>query len=154
LNTGLVGLGYWGPNLLRVLYDLPGVDVSWICDLDEDRLARYGRRYPATRTTQDVDDLLNDPQLDAILIATPIFTHADLARASLQAGKHTFVEKPLAPSSDEAEELIALADERELTLMCGQTFLYSPPVRALKGFIERGELGKIFFISCPARCRG
>ena len=147
IKTGLVGLGYWGPNLLRVLYDLPDVEVTRICDLDEDRLSRYGRRYPATTTTTRIEDLFDDPELDAILIATPIFTHADLARRSLEAGKHTFVEKPLAPSSTEADELIELAAARELTLMCGQTFLYSPPVRALKGYIDRGDLGRIFFIS-------
>ena len=147
MKTGLVGLGYWGPNLLRVLYDLPDIDVSWICDLEEDRLERFGRRYPATRTTTRFYELLEDPELDAVLIATPIFTHADLARRSLEAGKHTFVEKPLAPSSAEADELIELAASRDLTLMCGQTFLYSPPVRALKDYIDRGDLGQIFFIS-------
>ena len=147
IKTGLVGLGYWGPNLLRVMYDLPGVDVSWICDLDEDRLARYGRRYPATKPTTEMDDLLGDDDLDAILIATPIFTHAELAWRSLEAGKHTFVEKPLAPSSREADDLIDLAAGRDLTLMCGQTFLYSPPVRTLKEYIDRGDLGRIFFIS-------
>jgi predicted dehydrogenase len=129
------------------MYDLPGVDVSWICDLDEDRLARYGRRYPATTSTTQIDDLLGDDDLDAILIATPIFTHADLARRSLEAGKHTFVEKPLAPSSREADDLIDLAAGRDLTLMCGQTFLYSPPVRTLKEYLDRGDLGRIFFIS-------
>jgi predicted dehydrogenase len=144
---GLVGLGYWGPNLLRVLSEMESVDVAWICDLDADRLARYGRRHPVTRTTSDYDDLLNDDALDAILIATPVFTHFELASAALRAGKHTFVEKPLAPSVAEADELIDLAEQNARQLMCGQTFLYSPPVRAVKRMLGAGELGDLFFIS-------
>src|SRR3954451_2977941 len=129
------------------MYDLDGVDVAWICDLDDDRLERYGRRYPATRTTSKIDDLLADDDWDAVVIATPIFTHGDLAQRALSAGKHTFVEKPLAASASEADALIGLAADTGLTVMCGQTFLYSPPVRALKGYVDRGELGDIFFIS-------
>jgi predicted dehydrogenase len=147
VRVGLVGLGYWGPNLLRVLADLPEVEVAWICDLDETRLRRYARRYPATRTTRRFEDLLADPGLDAILIATPVFTHFDLAARSLAAGKHTFVEKPLALSVADADRLLDLAAERRLTLMCGHTFLYSPPVRHIRGMLDRGELGDIYFIS-------
>jgi predicted dehydrogenase len=147
IRVGLVGLGYWGPNLLRVLADLPPVEVTWICDLDEARLRRYARRYPATRPTRRFDDLLADPGLDAILIATPVFTHFDLASRSLAAGKHTFVEKPLALSVADADRLLDLAAERGLTLMCGHTFLYSPPVRHIRGMLDRGELGDIYFIS-------
>src|SRR4051812_48730735 len=147
LRVGLAGLGYWGPNLLRVLSEMDSVEVAWICDLDPDRLGRFGRRNPAARTTSDYDDLLNDDALDAILVATPVFTHFDLASAALRAGKHTFVEKPLAPSVTEADELIDLAEERGLQLMCGQTFLYSPPVRAVKRMLDSGELGDVFFIS-------
>src|SRR3954451_10087987 len=111
LRMGLVGLGCWGPNLLRVMSEMESVEVAWICDLDGDRLARFGRRHPVARTTSSYDDLLNDAALDAILIATPVFTHFDLASAALRAGKHTFVEKPLAPSVSEADELIELAEE-------------------------------------------
>jgi predicted dehydrogenase len=147
LTVGLVGLGYWGPNLLRVLIEMPDVEVSWICDLDSDRLDRFGRRYPSVATTRRYDDLLADPDLDAVVIATPVFTHHYLASQALQAGKHTFVEKPLAPSGDEAAELCTIADDGGLVLMCGQTFVYSPPVRAVKGLLDRGELGELFFIS-------
>jgi len=147
LTFGLVGLGYWGPNLLRVLADLPGVRVKWICDLDAERLERFGRRYPATRQTTDFDDLLADEQLDAILIATPVFTHSDLASSSLRAGKHTFVEKPLAPSTAEADELLELAGLNDRVLLCGHTFTYSPAVRAVKALIDADELGELFFIS-------
>jgi predicted dehydrogenase len=142
-----VGLGYWGPNLLRGLIEQPRVDLRYICDLDEARLDNFSRRYPGAAPTGRYDDLLEDPQLDAIVIATPVFTHFELAAAALNAGKHTFVEKPLAPSAAQATELIDLAGERDLRLMCGQTFLYSPPVREVKRLIETNELGDIFFIS-------
>jgi predicted dehydrogenase len=144
---GIVGLGYWGPNLLRVLAEAPGVRVKWICDLDDDRLKRLGRRYPTVSPTHRFDDILEDPDVDAVVIATPVFTHHYLASHALRAGKHTFVEKPLAPSTEEAVELSNLADRSGLVLMCGQTFIYSPPVRAVKAMLDRKELGEIYFIS-------
>ena len=147
LSVGLVGLGYWGPNLLRGLVELPGVEVRYVCDLDAERLSTFARRYPGVTPTESYEELLADELLDAIVIATPVFTHFELAAASLAAGKHTFVEKPFAPSASQARELIELADERDLRLMCGQTFLYSPAVRAIKRLIETDELGEIFFIS-------
>jgi predicted dehydrogenase len=147
LRAGLVGLGYWGPNLLRGLVEQPGVDVSYLCDLDEERLSVVSRRYPQAIPTTAYEDLLEDPALDAILIATPVFTHFELAASALNAGKHAFVEKPLAPSGAEAGELIELAESRDVRLMCGQTFLYSPAVRAIKRLIDLNELGEIFFIS-------
>ena len=147
LRFGLIGLGYWGPNLLRVLSDMTEAEVAWICDLDELRLERFGRRYPGARKTTSVEDLFDDGELDATLIATPVFTHFDLASRSLRAGKHTFVEKPLASSSEEAAELLGLAEEHGRTLMCGHTFVYSPPVRAVKALLDAEELGEIFFIS-------
>jgi predicted dehydrogenase len=147
LVLGIVGLGYWGPNLTRVVAETQGVRLKWLCDLDSERLERFGRRYPASAMTSDVDEVLSDDEVDAVLIATPVFTHFDLALSSLRAGKHTFVEKPLAPSSHEAEALVDLARTDRLTLMCGHTFVYSPPVRAVKDLIERGELGELLFIS-------
>jgi predicted dehydrogenase len=147
LAIGVVGLGYWGPNLLRGLMELDGVRVSHICDLDADRLADCLRRCPMAEPTDRYEDLLTDPGLDAVVIATPVFTHFELAATALAAGKHVFVEKPFAPSAAQAAELIELAAARELRLMCGQTFLYSPPVRAVKRLIDSGELGEIFFIS-------
>ena len=118
-----------------------------MCDLDTDRLAKYRRRYPAARATTRIDRVLADPDVDAVLIATPVHTHYMLAAQALAAGKHVFVEKPLAQSSELADDLVALARERDLILMCGHTFLYSPPVRAVKRLIEAGTLGDIFFIS-------
>jgi predicted dehydrogenase len=147
LGFGIVGLGYWGPNLLRVLTELADVEVRWICDLDPERLERFGRRYPSVAYTTDADELLGDDEVDALIIATPVFTHFDLAARSLRAKKHTFVEKPLAPSSAEADELLATASSAGLVLMCGHTFVYSPPVLAVKELIQREELGEVFFIS-------
>jgi predicted dehydrogenase len=147
LRLGVVGLGYWGPSLLRVLVEQPGVEVTWICDRDNERLERYARRYPGVRCTRRVDELLADPDVDAVVLATPVFTHSYLARKALMAGKHTFVEKPLASSATEADDLIDIAERMDLVLMCGHTFVYSPPVRAVKAMLDREELGDIFFVS-------
>jgi len=147
LAIGVVGLGYWGPNLLRVLFDLEDVEVRWICDLEEDRLRRFARRYPTAAATTDMDALLEDDGLDAVAIATPVYTHFELARQSLEAGKHTFVEKPLASSTDAATRLLDTAAEQGLELMCGQTFLYSSAVRTVKQMLDSGELGEVFFVS-------
>jgi predicted dehydrogenase len=146
-SVAVVGLGYWGPNLVRVLVERTDVELRWICDTDMSRLERYGRRYPSVRLTHELDEVLDDPDLDGVLLATPVFTHYELGRRCLEAGKHTFVEKPLAPSTAQAEELITLAGARDLALMCGHTFLYSPPVRAVRDLIASGELGKLYFVS-------
>jgi predicted dehydrogenase len=146
-TVGVVGLGYWGPNLLRVLAEMADVRVKWTCDLDRERLDRFRQRYPAIATTRHVETVLDDPEVDAVFLATPVFTHFDLASRSLRADKHTFVEKPLAPTTEMAEELRRLADEHDRRLMCGHTFIYSPPVRTLKRMLEREELGTVFFVS-------
>src|SRR4051794_33066908 len=147
VNVALVGLGYWGPNLLRALFELEDVDVKYICDLDPERLERFSRRYPSARPTRDYDNVLADRSVDAVVIATPVFTHFGLASQALNAGKHVFVEKPMASSSAEAEELIELSDGMDRALMCGHTFLYSPAVRAVKDLLRAGDLGEIYFIS-------
>ena len=146
-SVAVVGLGYWGPNLVRVLIERTDVELRWICDTDVSRLERYGRRYPGVRLTRDLDEVLDDPDLDGVLLATPVFTHYELGRRCLEAGKHTFVEKPLAHSSALAAELIALAGTQDLALMCGHTFLHSPPVRAVRAMIDSGELGNLYFLS-------
>jgi predicted dehydrogenase len=147
VRVGVVGLGYWGPNLVRNLHELDGAEVTWVCDLREDHLDKIQRRYPAVRVTPDYGDLLQDDSLDAVAVATPVGTHHPLAMQALQAGKHVFVEKPLAASSTEALGLIAAAKERGLVLMPGHTFLYSPPVNMIREVIESGDLGEIYFIS-------
>ena len=147
VGVAVVGLGYWGPNLLRVLGDNLDASVRWICDLDPERLGKYRRRHPGARATTRIERVLADPAVDAVIIATPVDTHYDLAARVLEAGKHVFVEKPLAPSSELADELAGMAAERDRILMCGHTFLYSPPVRAIKRMISEGKLGDIYFIS-------
>ena len=147
LSVGMVGLGYWGPNLLRALFTQEEVEVRQVCDLDKSRLEDAIARYPGVQGTTDYRDLLRDDELDTIVIATPVFTHFDLASKSLAAGKHTFVEKPLAPSSREADVLLRQSEEQGLMLMCGHTFIYSPAVQAVKRLIDEGELGDLHFIS-------
>jgi predicted dehydrogenase len=147
LRVAVVGLGYWGPNLVRNFHEVEDVEVAAICDLDESALAAIGRRYPAVARTTRFADVVGDPSIDAIAIATPVSTHFPLASQALRAGKHVFVEKPLAASSAEGTALMALAEERGLVLMPGHTFLYSPPVNMIRELLASGELGDIYFIS-------
>jgi predicted dehydrogenase len=146
-RIAVVGLGYWGPNLVRNLHEIPTGEAVAVCDLREDQLETIKRRYPALRTTTRFADVLDDPDIDAVAIATPVSTHAELATAALEAGKHVFVEKPLAASSVEAERMIALAARERLVLMPGHTFLYSPPVNMIRDLITAGDLGDIYFVS-------
>jgi predicted dehydrogenase len=147
LGVAVVGLGYWGPNLVRNLAESEHSDLVAVCDLRRESLDHVGRRYPAVRQTTDFESILADPSVEAIVLATPINTHYPLARAALEAGKHTLVEKPLAGSLVEAQALARLADERGLVLMPGHTFLYSPPVQLIGELIASGELGDVYFIS-------
>ena len=147
VRVGVIGLGYWGPNLVRNLVALAEAELAVVCDLRESALAPIVRRYPATRATTDPAAVLDDPSLEAVVIATPIGTHHGLARAALEGGKHAFVEKPLAATLAQAAELAALAQEVGLVLMPGHTFLYSPPVEAVRQLIVSGELGDIYFVS-------
>lgn len=147
LTVGLIGYGYWGPNLLRNYMELPGAEVKWVCDRDPGQLERARLRYPSVQTTEKTEDLYRDPEVDAVLIATPISTHYTLARQALLAGKHVFVEKPLAASVVEATALTELAEQRGLTLMVGHTFEFSPPVTHIKEIIDSGDLGEVYFIT-------
>jgi predicted dehydrogenase len=147
VQVGLVGYGYWGPNLARNVNELPEADLRWLCDPREAAREKAELRYPGLTTTADFDDLLGDDELDAVVIATPVSTHYGLARAALLAGKHVFVEKPLAASAQEAFDLGTLADAQGLVLMPGHTFLYSPPVNMIRKLIEADALGEIYSIS-------
>ncbi len=147
IRIAVVGLGYWGPNLARNLAESPAFEISHFCDLRPEALDAVGRRYPAVQRTTRFEEVLRDGNVDAIVIATPVSTHYPLAMSALLAGKHTFVEKPLAASSQEALDLAAAAEENGLVLMPGHTFLYSPSVTTIKGLIDSGELGEIYFIS-------
>jgi len=147
LGIAVVGLGYWGPNLVRNLHEIDAADVVSVCDRRSEQLSRVKRRYPSVEGTQRFEDVLANPRVDAVAVATPVGTHFDLAAAALRAGKHVFVEKPLAASSEKAQELIELAEDRGLVLMPGHTFLYSPPVNLIRKLIDTGELGEIYSIS-------
>jgi predicted dehydrogenase len=147
LGVGVIGLGYWGPNLVRNLHELEGADVVSMSDLNPDALDKVGARYPAVKRTTSAVELIADPAVEAVAIATPVATHYDLVKAALEAGKHVFVEKPLAASTKQAEELVRIADAAGLLLMPGHTFLYSPPVILIRDLIATGELGEIYFIS-------
>jgi predicted dehydrogenase len=147
VRVAVVGLGYWGPNLVRNLHELPEAEVVWACDVREEALATLGRRYPVIPPTTSFDRVLEDPAVEAVVVATPVSTHYSLALAALAAGKHVFVEKPLASSSADARALVDAADDRHRVLMPGHTFLYSPPVTMIGDLIAAGELGEIYFIS-------
>jgi predicted dehydrogenase len=147
LNIAVAGCGYWGPNLIRNFSSLPDCRVKQVCDVDEGRLAHMKKLYASTATTKKFEDLLGDKELDAIVVATPVHLHYELAKKSLLAGKHTFIEKPMATSSTECEELVALAAKNNLVLMVGHTFIYSTPVRKIKEIVDSGDIGEVQYIS-------
>lgn len=146
LNIGVVGCGYWGPNLIRNFQSLGDCQVKRVCDFDENRLAHINQTYPDIETGKSFDKIIDDPDIDAVVIATPVSTHHKLGKQSLSAGKHTFIEKPMAASAKECYELKELADQKSLTLMVGHTFLYSSPVRKVKEIIDSGEIGDVLYI--------
>ncbi|MFN8497378.1 MAG: Gfo/Idh/MocA family oxidoreductase [Anaerolineae bacterium] len=145
LNIGVIGYGYWGPNLVRNFRELSATHVAMLADLDERRLEQATDRYPDLPTTQDVSRLLTS-KVDGVVVATPVSTHFSIARDCLLHGKHVLVEKPLAQTVAQAQTLVDLAAERDLTLMVGHTFVYSPAVEMLKLIVESGELGEIYYI--------
>jgi len=143
-TVGLVGLGYWGPNLARNFDHL--ADLTWLCDLDQEHRASFAARYPRPRMTADYAEMLADPELDAVVIATPVPTHYALAKQALEAGKHVLVEKPPAMKGVEMDELVALAAGADLVLMPGHLLLYHPGVRKLKEIVDSGELGDMLCV--------
>lgn len=145
LNVGVVGYGYWGPNLVRNFVEAPNATVLMVADISQDNLTRVQARYPSITTTTDVDDLYNNPDIDAIIIATPVHTHYALALGALQADKHVLVEKPMASSSAEAQHLIDEANERNLTLMVDHTFVYTGAVRKIADIIHSGDIGDVLY---------
>src|SRR6185295_4915663 len=145
-TVGVVGLGYWGPNLARNFDRLPGAELTWLCDASQEALERWGAAFPTARTTTELDDLLNDEALDAVVIATPVPTHADLATRVLGAGKHCFVEKPLARTEEEAEAVVKAAEAADRVLMVGHLLEYHPGVQRLAEILKSGELGELRYI--------
>jgi len=146
LRVGIIGLGYWGPKLVRNLHNIPGVTMAMASDLSQERLNDLGKIYPDIILTRDYKRLLDD-SLDAVVIATPVYTHYKLEREALLAGKHVFVEKPLTDNSTHGEELLSLANAGNLRLMVGHTFLYNPGVEAVKRVIQSGEMGDVYYLN-------
>jgi len=146
-TVGVIGCGYWGPNLVRNLVESRRCRSVVVCDLDRDRLEYIRRRYPVAGATTDFQDILDNEAIRAVAIATPLCTHYPLAKRALEAGKHVFVEKPFAHTTAQAAELLALAEKLGLTIMTGHTFIYSPAVNKIQEVIDSGELGDIYYIS-------
>ncbi len=147
INMAVVGYGYWGPNIVRNIMERPEIDFWGLCELSPDQTRRFSGRYPGARTCEDFDEVLDDPSVDAVSIATPPNTHYALVKRALEAGKHVLVEKPLATTSADAEELVELAERSGLVLMPGHTFLYSPAVNKVRDLIDYGELGDVYFVT-------
>ena len=150
IKVGVVGCGYWGPNLIRNFRSLPDCQLKLMCDINEKRLAHLRSLYPEVAGETDFNHALNGSGLDAVVIATAVKLHYSMAKASLLAGKHTFIEKPMAASSAQCEELVDIARQQGLVLMTGHTFLYSPAVRKIKQVVDCGDLGEIRYI-CARR---
>jgi predicted dehydrogenase len=146
VRVGVVGLGYWGPNLARNLAAIGGCEVSWLCDSSAEARARLERSFPAARSTEVLGEVLDDPELDAVVLATPVPTHAELAVAVAEAGKHCFVEKPLATNSADAERAVAAAAGAGRLLMVGHLLEYHPAVARLKELIDGEELGALHYV--------
>lgn len=147
INVAVAGCGYWGPNIVRNFNGLSDCHTATVCDMNERRLGHMKRLYPHISTTSDFNAVLKDSSIHAVAIATPVRFHYDMARKALEAGKHCFIEKPMASSVAECEELISLSRRKGLILMVGHTFIYSPPVRKIKEIVEFGDLGNIQYIS-------
>lgn len=145
IGVGVIGYGYWGPNLVRNFHEAPGARVTCVSDLDERRLEQASARFPGVRTVRDHQALLSDPAVDAVIIATPVSTHHKLAMEALRQGKHVLVEKPLTDSVETSEELVAEAAARGLVLMVDHTFVYTGAVRRMAEMVGSGELGKLYY---------
>jgi predicted dehydrogenase len=148
IRVAVLGAGHWGPNLIRNFDGHPATDVVWVADRDPRRLAAVGRRYPRTRLTEDPLEAVRQSDVDAVVIATPTITHFQLVRAALEAGKHVLVEKPLATTLAQAEELCELAEHAKRVLLVDHVFLYNSAVLRAKAYLDAGELGRPFYIAC------
>jgi predicted dehydrogenase len=145
INIGVVGYGYWGPNLVRNLAETPGATVAAVADLDLSKLATLQRRYPAIKATNDLNELLADASIDAIAVATPVHTHFELGLAALRAGKHLWMEKPMTQTSLQAQQLIDEAERRRRVLLVDHTFIYTGAVTKMAELIRNGDLGRIYY---------
>lgn len=145
IRIGVIGYGYWGPNLVRNFAELKGAEVAAVADLDGKKLDLVNKRFPAVKTTTDFQELLRDPKIDAIAIATPVNTHFELGMAALKAGKHVWLEKPMTETSLQARQLVDTAEKKKLVLHIDHTFIYTGAVKKMADLIKGGELGKILY---------
>jgi predicted dehydrogenase len=145
IRVGVIGYGYWGPNIVRNLQGLDSASVDIVCDKSSAALARVRKAYPGISTTSDPNEVLCSPQIDAIAVITPVWTHYELAKKALENGKHVFIEKPFTSSSAQAEELIELAARKKLTIMVDHTFLFTGAVRKIRELTESGALGDLYY---------
>jgi predicted dehydrogenase len=145
INIGVIGYGYWGPNIVRNFSSIDGTRVLGICDSDQKAVDRARRSYPHIATTRDCNDVLISPEVDAVAVITPVSTHFDLARKALENGKHVFVEKPFTATVAQAEELITLAERKKLTIMVDHTFIFTGAVRKIKQLINEKTLGDLYY---------
>ena len=146
VRVGVVGLGYWGPNLARNFAAIAGCEVTWLCDASDEARTRLAGAYPSARTSADLQELLDDPELDAVVLATPVPSHAELAVRVARAGKHCFVEKPLATTTADAQLAVDAAAQAGTTLMVGHLLEYHPAVHRLHELLESGELGELYYV--------
>jgi predicted dehydrogenase len=144
-RVALIGLGYWGPNYVRVLSELEQTELVWACDIDDDSLDLVRGRYPGVRTTTDLGEILSDASVDGVIVATPTSTHAAVTLAALSAGKHVLCEKPLAASTGECDDVIAAAEENGCIVMVGHTFIFNPAVRHLRELITSDAIGRVLY---------
>lgn len=145
VNIGLIGYGYWGPNLMRNFAELTRAKMAAVADLDPKHLATAARRFPGVHTTTDYRDLLKDPSIDAIAIATPVNTHYELGRAALEAGKHLWLEKPMTETAEQSRRLVDLAEKKNRILIVDHTFVYTGAIRKMGDLVRSGDLGKVYY---------
>ncbi len=145
INVGVIGVGYWGPNIIRNFDAFGGTTMKVCSDLKQERLDFIKKKHPAVQTTRDYKEIINDPSIDAVAICTPVFTHYQLAKDALLAGKHVMLEKPMTSTLAQAEELVELAEKNKRTLMLDHTFIYTGAVRLIKKYLDSGEIGDIYY---------
>ncbi len=145
IRAGIIGYGYWGPNVLRNLYEHPDIKVDKVCDLSEKRLSSMKEKYPSILTTTKAEEIFLDKNIDLVCVITPVFSHFQLAKQSLLNGKHLFIEKPMTVSSDQAKELIDIAEKKNLIIMVDHTFLFDSSVRKIKELVDNDSLGELLY---------
>src|SRR5215469_5782518 len=145
IGVGVIGYGYWGPNIVRNFYAIDGFRVHMVCDKSHECLQRVAKAHPAVQVTSDASEVMKSPDIDVVAVVTPVWTHYELAKAALNNGKHVFVEKPFTFNSRQAEELIELADKKGLKIMVDHTFLFTGAVRKIRQLVEEGSLGDLYY---------